>query len=149
MASCSIRKLISGSPRVTPTALQQTNYIGIAGLGTDSPYMPKTDCRAGVFGYDRKTTVADIKDGTSTTMMLTESGRVIGCWLQAGPATVRGLDLANKPYIGPGRQFGGLHNGVAVIAMADGSVRVVSESINPKVFEALSTIAGGEQVPPE
>jgi hypothetical protein len=99
-----------------------------------------------VFGYDRKTTVADIKDGTSTTMMLAESGRVVGSWLQGGPATVRGLDPTNARYIGPGRQFGGLHEGTAVIAMADGSIRVVTESIDPKVFEAMSTIAGGEKL---
>jgi prepilin-type processing-associated H-X9-DG protein len=79
--------------------------------------------------------------------MLAESGRVTGSWLQGGPATVRGLDPTIMPYIGPGRQFGGLHDGVAVIAMADGSVRVVSESIAPKTFDAFSTIAGGEEVP--
>jgi prepilin-type processing-associated H-X9-DG protein len=50
------------------------------------------------------------------------------------------------PYIGPGRQFGGLHDGTAVIAMVDGSVTVVSESIDPKIFEAMSTIAGGEKI---
>jgi hypothetical protein len=31
--------------------------------------------------------------------------------------------------------------------MADGSVRVLSESVDPKVFEAMSTIAGGENLP--
>jgi hypothetical protein len=132
--------------RVAPTALQPTTTIAIAGIGIDAPLFPKTNPRAGVFGYDRKTTVAEIKDGTSTTMMLAESGRVIGSWLQGGPATVRGLDPTNAPYIGPGRQFGGLHEGTAVIAMADGSVKVVSESIAPKVFEAMSTIAGGERI---
>ena len=29
-------------------------------------------------------------------------------------------------------------------AMADGTVRFLSETIDPKVFEALSTVAGGE-----
>jgi Protein of unknown function (DUF1559) len=64
--------------RVAPSAPQPTTSIAIAGIGIDAPLFPKTDPRAGVFGYDRKTTVADIKDGTSTTMMLAESGRVIG-----------------------------------------------------------------------
>jgi prepilin-type processing-associated H-X9-DG protein len=134
------------STRAAPPAPQPTTSIGIAGLGADAPLFPKSDPRAGVFGYDRKTTLADIKDGTATTMMLAESGRVIGSWLQGGPATVRGLDPTKVPYIGPGRQFGGLHDGTAVIAMADGSVKVVSESIDPKIFEAMSTIARGERI---
>jgi hypothetical protein len=133
--------------RVTAPAVQPTTTIGIAGLGTDAPILPKTHPRAGIFGYDRTTSIADIKDGASATMMLAESGVVVGSWLQGGPATVRGLDPARKPYIGPGRQFGGLHDGVAVVAMADGSVRAVSESVDPKVFEAMSTIAGGENLP--
>jgi hypothetical protein len=57
---------------------------------------------------------------------------------------VRGLDPAGKPYLGPYRQFGGLHRGGAWVAMADGSVRWVSDSISPKVFEALATMAGGD-----
>jgi prepilin-type processing-associated H-X9-DG protein len=72
---------------------------------------------------------------------------VNGSWLQGGPATVRGLDPAQQPYLGPGRQFGGIHLGAGNFAFADGSVRAISESINPKIFEALSTIAGGERVP--
>jgi Protein of unknown function (DUF1559) len=133
--------------RVTAPAVQPTTTVGIAGLGTDAPILPKTHPRAGIFGYDHTTSTADIKDGASTTMMLAESGIVIGSWLQGGPATVRGLDPDRKPFIGPGRQFGGLHDGVAVVAMADGSVRAVSESVDPKVFEAMSTIAGGENLP--
>ena len=134
------------STRAAPPAPQPTTSIGIAGLGADAPLFPKSDPRAGVFGYDRMTILADIKDGAANTMMLAESGRVIGSWLQGGPATVRGLDPTNVPYIGPGRQFGGLHDCTAVIAMVDGSVKVVSESINRKAFEAMSTIAGGEKI---
>ena len=33
---------------------------------------------------------------------------VMGSWLSGGPATVRGLDTGEQPYIGSGRQFGGL-----------------------------------------
>jgi len=133
--------------RVSPGTPEPTSYIGIAGVGTDAALLPKSDPKAGIFGYDRQTTLADIKDGLATTMLIAESGRSNGPWLRGGPATVRGLDPANKPYIGSGRQFGGLHAGCVMIAFADGSVRAVSETINPKVFEALSTMAGGESLP--
>ena len=46
----------------------------------------------------------------------------------------------------PGRQFGGLHRGGASIAMADGSVRWVSESIVPRYFEAILTMAEDENL---
>jgi prepilin-type processing-associated H-X9-DG protein len=124
-----------------------SSYIGIAGIGTDAPLLLKSDRRAGVFGYDRVTSLADITDGTANTMMVAESAQVGTSWLQGGSATVRGLDRADQPYLGAGRQFGGLHQGGAYVAMADGSVRWISDSISPRVFEALSTMAGGERLP--
>jgi len=59
---------------------------------------------------------------------------------------VRGLDPANQPYLGKGRQFGGSHPGGAMVLFVDGSVHFIRDSIDPRAFEALSTIAGGEQV---
>jgi Protein of unknown function (DUF1559) len=129
-----------------PSGLAPTSYIGIAGLGMDAPLLPTSDPRAGVFGYDRQTTRTDIKDGFATTMLIAETGQVRDSWLAGGPATIRGLDPSRQPYLGPGRQFGGHHRGRCCIAMVDGSVRFVIDSIDPKVFEALSTIAGGETV---
>ncbi len=132
---------------VASTSLVPTNYIGIAGRGMDALLLPKGDPRNGVFGYDRQTAIADVKDGLGTTMLVAESGRVSASWLAGGLATVRGLDPDEQPYLGSGRQFGGRHHGGAVIGLADGSVRFVSESIDPRIFEALSTIAGGEEIP--
>lgn len=91
--------------------------------------------------------IEDIKDGTSTTMLLAETVSIRGPWTAGGPGTVRGLDPSQQPYIGAKRQFGGAHRGGAMVAFADGSVRFLSGSIDSKVFEALSTIAGGERVP--
>jgi prepilin-type processing-associated H-X9-DG protein len=133
------------APRSGPAP---THYIGIAGLGTDSAFLPNGHPRAGVFGYERRTTLADITDGASSTMIVAESARVRGSWLAGGPATVRGLDSAELPYIGPGRQFGGIHSSGTNIGFADGSVRFVSDTINPRILEAISTIAGGETVTP-
>jgi hypothetical protein len=34
-----------------------------------------------------------------------------------------------------------------MVAMADGSVRFLNDTIDPTVFEALATVAGGEPLP--
>lgn len=124
------------------------SYIGIAGLGRDAPILPKSDRRAGVFGYDRQIALADIKDGTASTMIVAETNLANGPWTAGGPATVRGLDPAKTPYIGEGRQFGGSHPGGTIVLFVDGSVHFIRDTINPRTFEAFSTIAGGEQFAP-
>jgi prepilin-type processing-associated H-X9-DG protein len=93
--------------------------------------------------------MADIRDGMSQTTMLAESSIGLAPWTAGGPSSVRGVDPATRPYLGPGRAFGGNHPGGANVAMADGSVKFVWETIAPSVFEAMSTIAGGEPIPPD
>ena len=122
------------------------HYVGIAGLGRDAPSLPSGHPRSGVFGYDRKTRMADIKDGASETMMLAETTSANGPWTAGGPATVRGLDPAQPPYLGRARQFGGAHRGGAMMAFADGSVRFLRESIDSPIFEAVATVAGRETI---
>lgn len=126
-----------------------SGYVAISGLGTDAAVLPSGHPRAGFFGYDRATRFDEIKDGASSTMMLAETTLARGSWTAGGPATLRGLDPSQQPYIGRDRQFGGTHRGGVNIAFADGSVRFIVETIDPKVFEALSTVAGGEPLPPE
>ena len=123
-------------------------YVGISGLGTDAAALPPGQPRAGVFGYDRATRIEEIKDGASETLLLAETTSASGPWTAGGQATVRGVDPSLRPVIGPGRQFGGIHRNGAMVAFSDGSVRLIRESIDPRVFEAISTVAGGEQLPP-
>lgn len=130
-----------------PGMIGLTHYVGIAGVGSQAAAAPAYDPLVGVFGYDRQTSVKDIKDGTSTTLLLMETALDNGPWTAGGPPTVRGLDPSRQPYLGAGRQFGGTHPGVTGAAFADGSVHFLRNSISPNVLEALATIAGGEDVP--
>jgi hypothetical protein len=132
---------LTGNPKLYPSA-----YVGIAGVGRDAALLPRSDPKAGVFGYERTTRLEDITDGTGSTMMVVETSDLQGAWTAGGAATVRGLDPARVPYIGRGHQFGGNHRGGTLVLLADGSVRFVRETVHPSVFEGLATIAGGEQI---
>jgi hypothetical protein len=66
------------------------------------------------------------------------------------PGTCPNPDLASEDRIslwGPPNNWLDLQAGGAYIVMADGSVRWISESTSATVFAALSTIAGGENLP--
>jgi prepilin-type processing-associated H-X9-DG protein len=119
-----------------------TQYVGIGGLGTDSPALPKTDPRAGFFGYDRVISRADVTRGTAETMMVTERKGVVGPWSAGGPATVTGVDPLKQPYIPT--QFGGLHPGGANTLFADGHVTFISDLAAPRVWEDQSRIHADE-----
>jgi prepilin-type processing-associated H-X9-DG protein len=121
-----------------------THYLGIAGVGEDAAELPLSDPRAGFFGYDRRLTQADLKDGAATTLMLAEAVDG-GPWSAGGPATVRGLAADGRPNLGQGGRFASLHRATNV-AFADGSVRPLTSAVSPKVLEALATVAGGEKV---
>jgi prepilin-type N-terminal cleavage/methylation domain-containing protein/prepilin-type processing-associated H-X9-DG protein len=136
----------------------KTTYVGIAGVGSEAAKLPLSHANIGVFGYDRQITFADVKDGTSNTLMILESGWKTGSWAQGGFSTVRGFEPKDKAYMGNGCPFSGTHliesslftRGHSVgcnAMMVDGSVRFLNDSISPDVLEALATIAGGEKVP--
>jgi hypothetical protein len=135
-----------------------THYVGVAGVGADAATLSPGAPRAGVFGHDRRTPLKDgFPDGTSNTLMLIETGRNPGHWAYGGTATVRAFE-GELPYIGPQRPFGGFHSGPYTVftprerlcngAFADGSYRTLTDRIDPAVLEALATIGGREELPP-
>lgn len=134
------------TPGNPPQQPQSVNFVGIAGLGSNAAKLPLSDKRAGAFGYDRRVTMADVTDGLSNTMFLAETHHNLGPWIQGGPSTIRGVDINDRPYIGDYRQFGS--NRGCLILLGDGSVRDLNPAIAPEVFEAMSTIAGGEPYGP-
>jgi prepilin-type processing-associated H-X9-DG protein len=96
-----------------------------------------------VFAYNRATRLQDITDGTSNTIAISD-GSDPGPWGAGGHATIRAL--TEKPYINGPDGIGGPHAGGVSVGLCDGSVRFVSENIDPSVLEALVTIRGGESV---
>jgi hypothetical protein len=131
-----------------------TDYVGIAGAGADAPTLPLGDPRIGFFGFDRLITKTDIKDGMSNTIGIAETHRDVGPWIAGGFTTARGLDPDQPPYIGEGGQFHSPHrisrswsSEMQInAAFVDGSVRSLNQSLDPKIWEAMATIAGEEKV---
>ena len=122
-----------------------TDYAGWAGVGKDAPTEKSKPEKKGVFGYERATRIGDITDGTSNTVMVSDvvaKGR--GPWAQGGTATIRALTA--KPYVNGPDGIGSPHVGGFHVLMCDGSVRFVSQNIDPGTLEKLATRAGGEVI---
>ena len=126
-----------------------THFVGISGVENArnevAAKLPRTDPRAGVFGYDEIAGLESIKDGQSHTAMIGGAGALPNPWVFGGGATIRG---ARDPLFSGTSGLGtkGLPGGGTVVVMADGSVRHVSGSVDPKVFRAMCTINGSESV---
>jgi prepilin-type processing-associated H-X9-DG protein len=121
------------------------NYVAIGGIGLETPRLPPEEAgpRAGAYYYDGPTPDRLITDGLSQTGQIIETNRDVASWLYGGPATLRALDPEALPYLGRDRPFGGCHAGGCNLSLADGSVRFLKDTIEPPVFRALFTRAGG------
>jgi hypothetical protein len=126
-----------------------THFVGVAGVGLDAADYSATDAavagKLGVFGYDRQTTLADIKDGPEQTIALLQVPATYKtCWLAGGGSTVRGVPEEGSvaPFVCT--TYKGKKGTFAV--MADGKVRFIPATISDKDFQALCTINGGEKV---
>jgi prepilin-type processing-associated H-X9-DG protein len=147
--------LCPGNPPAVPADQPAvTSYVGIGGLGTDAPSLvwlpdgtPTT--RSGCYRFDAPTPFESITDGLSQSLLIGERSNELGSWLAGGPATVRGLDNGPDARLlqGAGGQFGGCHPAGANWAFADGSVRLFTDRVDPKVLYGLSTIAGKDNDP--
>lgn len=130
------QRLIDGFPA--------THYVGLAGVGDDALTLPSSHPRAGVFGDRPPLARGQIVDGLSQTAAFAGVVAQIGPWAAGGTATVRALTAA--PYVnGPDGLGSGRPDGM-LVGMADGSVLFISFDVDPRVMEALVTIAGGESI---
>ena len=109
----------------------ETNYVAVMGPNTMWP-------------GEKATQFADIADGTSNTLMVVEVRDSGIHWMEPRDLHVLQMPLAVNPPRGQG--ISSRHVNVAQAAMADGSVRVLSNDTPPETIEAVLSIAGGEPI---
>lgn len=109
----------------------ETNYVVVVGDQT-------------LFPPDGQTrTLGDVSDGTSNTIMIMEVTHSGVNWME--PTDLSFDQMRFMPNSGPG-DASSEHPGMVNAGFADGSVRAVSDDIDPHVLEGLLTIDGGELV---
>ena len=151
----------------------KANYVGIWGdtsSGVRQNYsndqIDDKEKTTGIFYLNSKTSIGEISDGTTNTFLLGErdgeqilgSSRVRGAalWIgdnaefintTCGPTATDGSRILNSVIGNSPGQFVALssqHPGGANFAIADGSVSFVGDEIDPFVYRAGGTRAGGE-----
>jgi hypothetical protein len=130
-----------------------TSYVGITGVGRNAIHLPVDDPNAGFIGYHRTISFKDIRDGVGNTICVMETNHDNGPWAKPGFTSARGLDSEGTDYLGRHGQFGSFHyssgflstNYFTMAAFADGSIRPLNDATQPRIFEALATINGGEE----
>ena len=127
-----------------------THFVGMAGVDDIRNEViatkPRSNPKAGVFGYDEIARRKDITDGTSKTILLIGNGRLAGPWVASGGWTTRG---AREPYFDKVSGFGSLGfkgKKGAIVLMADGSAKWLKADVDPAVFRAMCTIHGKDTV---
>ncbi|MEX2175179.1 MAG: DUF1559 domain-containing protein [Pirellulaceae bacterium] len=109
-----------------------TNYVAITGQGTMWPGARSAD-------------IADLKDGTSNTIMIVEIAHSDIHWMEPRDLPIEELaewlDPAHKPRLLAGHIEGGF------VAYADGAVEMLSREVAIERLQALATIAGNDNGP--
>ena len=99
---------------------------------------------ARLLGGENPRTLDEVIDGTASTIMAGEVAAGFEPW--GSPTNWR------DPTLGINRSpegFGSPFPGGANVLFADGSVRFLKDTIDPRVLRSLSTPAGGETIAPE
>ncbi len=165
----SVRELHDNQHQWSGIKVAVTSYKGVLGdtqMGSSNSVhegsLPdchtRTDC-PGLFyrnTYQKPIMIADIRDGTSNTLMVGEdvpaqNSHSAAYYSNGDYASCHGpinfFPEPPEPSFWPNvMTFRSLHPGGAHFCMADGSVRFVPESINHTLYRQLSTKAGGEAV---
>lgn len=136
----------SSMPEIHSIGQPFADYVGIGGVGSDGPNLPRRHPRAGMWAYETVTSLEDCTDGIANTLMVVETNANRGCWIAGGPATVRPVDSGSDLPIGKGRSFGSFHADGTMALFADGHVVFLSDAIDSTLFQQSATLAGGDDV---
>jgi len=117
-----------------------SHFVGVAGVGSDAPTLPTDHPRAGIFGQDRKTTMADIRDGLSNTMMIAGVEQHPGSWAE-GATSYRAF--TREPYLHGPDGFGTGQPKSMFVLMADGSVKEISSDADPRIVRRMAAMNDG------
>lgn len=109
----------------------ETSYVMIVGPGTISDGPTPTSIR-------------QIEDGTSNTIMIVEVADSGIQW--AEPGDLNAEEISFQIGGGMGEGIGGNHPRVTNVLFCDGAVHSIDEFIDPELLRGLTTIAGGEDV---
>jgi prepilin-type N-terminal cleavage/methylation domain-containing protein len=153
------------------TQAARANYVAVFGTGEVGEDPPEV--ADGVFYRNSRTRVADVTDGMSNTFFVGERGSRLASitWVGApygsgvprnplaGPASGWDGEGAAVHCLGhassePGHtpngpalhvdDFASFHPSGVQFLKGDGSVRMLTDSINPAIYQALATRSGGE-----
>ena len=135
--------------------LGRNNYLGVSGFLGE---LPAGRSLKGVFRNRSRTTFAEIRDGTSHTMLMGEALGGVDCtsgrrqfaipWIGIGSIPTGGGLEAPSGCVGPEWwQFSSEHIGVVQFVFADGSVRSVSTDIDFWEYVLLSGMTDGGILP--
>jgi prepilin-type N-terminal cleavage/methylation domain-containing protein len=150
-----------------PLELAPSSYVGSFGNGDiqqcDSPpgtppVTLKGQCLGdGAFFHNSNICADAIRDGATYTILIAERSRtsrsketsLLSTWTGAAPGLPEGAlhvvgTSSAPPNKSGGQNFSSSHTGGCQIALADGSIRFISENISKSAMNALGTVAGGE-----
>ncbi len=142
------------------TPLQLANTVNNAGL---SPYT-QNGLNVGMFGVNSSTRMADVSDGTSNVVMVSERRvfknpnnqlnnqnvnlnliRSSDGWCYGGPATL--LSFRSQPHSGfHFDEADSMHTGIVQVGLADGSAHGISVNIDLRTWKNLGNMAQGSPV---
>lgn len=136
---------IPGLAAAGPDGYPAGHFVGVAGVGADGAALPKTHPRAGIFGWDRRTTEEDVRDGLSNTFLVLGREEHLHSWAD-GQHSIRALTA--EPYVRGPDGFGtGQPEGMHVL-LADGSVKFLSAATASVVFRRYAAMADGQPLDP-